>query len=227
MIKPKTIDRNRNREGYDQWSKSYDTDLNATVFADEAAFPPYWTHLRGRRVLEIGCGTGRHTQKLAGLGNDVTALDLSPGMLAVARARPQLSDVSFIESDIFRFSVAPKDKFDAVIAALVLEHVDDLKSLFAKVASLLKPGGEAFFSEIHPSRMQRGSGARFRQDDREEVWLDSMSHTEDDFLDAIAGSRFTVLKQDNIMATMELMAQHLTWNKYAGRAMLKIWHLTR
>ncbi len=213
-----------NRHGYDAWGKSYDTDPNSTVFADEHAFPSFWPSLAGKKVFEIGCGTGRHTTKLVALGADVTALDLSAGMLAVARAKPPLAHVRFLEGDVYR--VTPPDAaYDVVIAALVLEHLPDLPSFFARVAGWLSKGGRAYFSEIHPSRMQAGSGARFRGKDGEEIWLASMAHREDDFRAAIAAAGLNVLTKEDVGATPELLRQRPEWEKYRGRPMLQIWSL--
>lgn len=227
MTTKKGIDKAHNKDGYDKWSKSYDSDPNSTVFADETAFPKFWSHLKNKSVLEIGCGTGRHTEKLAALGNTITAIDLSSGMLAQARRKPSLRNVAFVESDVFQFSVNDGHEFDAVVAALVLEHIDDLKVFFKKVSGFLKPGGEAFFSEIHPSRMQAGSGARFRRDDNQEIWLDSLPHLEEHFLDAIKASGLVLKTKCEIMATNELVTHLPEWKKYEGRPMLQIWHIER
>ena len=205
---------------------TYDTDPNSTVFADDAAFPKFWAHLRGKRVLEIGCGTGRHTQKIAALTDDVTAIDLSAGMLSIAKKNPKLGKVTFLESNIFEFSAKQDAEFDAVISALVIEHIEDLTALFKKISSLLKPGGEGFFSEIHPSRMQAGSGARF-QSGGKEIWLDSNAHTEKNFLEAIASSGLILKDKREIMATPELIAHLPTWRKYQGKPMLQIWHIQK
>ena len=126
--------------GYNIWSEFYDRYPNPTVFQDELSFPPFWNHIRGRRVLEIGCGTGRHTEKLAMLGNEVTAVDSSEGMLAVARAKTSLKDVRFVRGDILLAS-PDQSVFDAVVSALVIEHISDLDRLFRRIACVLGPQG--------------------------------------------------------------------------------------
>lgn len=214
-----------NRRGYDAWGKTYDTDPNSTVFADEAAFPAFWADVRSQKVLEIGCGTGRHTAKLAAQGNDVTALDLSAGMLEVARAKPALVAVRFIQGDVFAFEPEPGERFDAIVAALVLEHLRDLPEFFSRVARWLTPGGRAFFSEIHPSRMQAGSGARFKAQDGAEIRLASIAHREDDFHRAIAAAGLAAEAPQDVMATEDLLAANPGWEKYRDRPMLQVWTL--
>ncbi len=214
----------KNRQGYDAWGKTYDTDLNSTVFADERSFPSVWPALAGKTVFEIGCGTGRHTEKLVAHGADVTALDLSAGMLAVARAKPTLARVRFLEGDVYRIA-APDATYDVVMAALVLEHLPDLPAFFIRVAGWLGKGGRAYFSEIHPSRMLAGSGARFRGNDGEEIRLASVAHREDDFRAAIAAAGLEVLRKEDVAATSELVSHCPEWEKYRGRPMLQIWSL--
>jgi len=92
----KPIDPTRVAEGYDRWANTHDAMPNATVAADERTFPLLWPQRHGLRVLEIGCGTGRHTRRLAAQGNLVTALDVSAGMLAVARDDMALRNVTFV-----------------------------------------------------------------------------------------------------------------------------------
>ena len=75
-----------NTAGYDRWAGFYDSYPNPTVAADDLAFPVLWAGLRDCDVLEIGCGTGRHTVRLA-RDNRVTGIDISAGMLDAARAK--------------------------------------------------------------------------------------------------------------------------------------------
>lgn len=106
-------------------------------------------HLPGAgSVLDLGCGTGRHDLLLAGMGYDVTGVDLSEEMLAVASAHaPQHSSCSFHRGDIR--TVRLDRTFDVVVS---LFHVmsyqtgnDDLAAAFATARVHLKPGGIFIF----------------------------------------------------------------------------------
>jgi 2-polyprenyl-3-methyl-5-hydroxy-6-metoxy-1,4-benzoquinol methylase len=214
-----------NRTGYDRWATSYDDDVNSTVAADERAFPPLWSHLKGQSVLEIGCGTGRHTLKLAQAGNIVTGLDLSEGMLAQARDKlAGFAGVHLIEADITAVDLPELGLFDAAVTALVIEHLADLPRFFTRVAAHLKPGAAFFLSEIHPSRMQAGSGARF--DDPETgqtTWLSSFPHTGEAVTSAAHAAGFTQMSEADYIADAAFCARHAGWEKYLNKPMVRMW----
>lgn len=111
-------------------------------------------------VLEVGCGTGLATAELVRLGLDVSGVDLSPGMLAVAReSLPQLdftvaSMLSLPQTD---------DTYAGVVAYYSTIHVpdDQLPTALAELARVLRPGGHlllAFQVGDEPRRMTTALG---------------------------------------------------------------------
>src|SRR5579883_1587296 len=102
-----------NREGYNIWSSFYDQYPNPTVATDELNFPPVWRHLFQRHILEIGCGTGRHTVKLLSQKNKVVGVDLSKGMLDVARKKLDCKNLILWEADFMACETFKDDTFDA------------------------------------------------------------------------------------------------------------------
>lgn len=83
----------------------------------------------GRRVLDVGTGTGRAAIALARAGAIVTAVDASREMLAVAerRAREERVDVSFRQGDVHRLDASDRS-FDAVVCLRVLMHTPDWRA---------------------------------------------------------------------------------------------------
>lgn len=94
-------------------------------------------------VLELGCGTGILTARIrtAHPAATVTCIDRSSAMLAVARRKPGLKGVSFIESD-FR-DTWPAGPYDAVISTFCLFALepDDLQATITRAYQVLRPGG--------------------------------------------------------------------------------------
>src|SRR4051812_49296456 len=88
------------REGYDRWAATYDTDGNPLIALEEPRVDALLGDLRGLRVLDVGCGTGRHAVRLARAGAVVTAVDFSEAMLAQARAKLGAEHVEFRVHDL-------------------------------------------------------------------------------------------------------------------------------
>lgn len=211
-----------NRSGYDRWSEIYDSAVNSTVACDDMHFPAWWADVTGKDVLEIGCGTGRHTLRLARHGNRVTALDLSPGMLVQARAKLAGFDVRLIEHDIM--TAGPLGKFDIAVTALVMEHIENIDTFFARVADNLRPGGRFLMSEVEPRRLAAGGVARFydpvtgqRHD------MKSFAHEAEAILAAASKAGLTLLREQDVLGDARLAALNPDWVKHEGKPMIRMW----
>jgi ubiquinone/menaquinone biosynthesis C-methylase UbiE len=146
---------------YNQWAETYDTNPNRT--RDLAAHALRHTDLQinGRGVVEIGCGTGRNTVWLAEQARDLRALDFSHEMLARAKDRVKNPRVRFLQHDVCGPWPLESASADVVIAMLILEHVEQLHTVFAEAARVLVRGGEFFVCELHPMRQLTGGQAQF------------------------------------------------------------------
>lgn len=107
--------------------------------------------LRGKRVIDIGCGGGLLSEGMAALGADVTGIDLSDKALGVARLHLYESghkiDYRLIAAEAMA-DQAP-GSFDHVTCLEMLEHVPDPASTIAACAKLVKPGGQVFLSTLN------------------------------------------------------------------------------
>ena len=146
---------------YDRWAHQYDADPNRTRDLDAQVLRTIGLRVHGRDVLELGCGTGKNTQWLAGLAQSVVALDFSAGMLARARVRVPAPHVRFVQQDIRDPWPLAAGSADLVVGNLVLEHVEDLAPLHRDAARVLRTGGQLLFCELHPERQRRGGQAHF------------------------------------------------------------------
>ncbi|WP_033289352.1 class I SAM-dependent methyltransferase [Amycolatopsis jejuensis] len=110
--------------------------------------------VRGRRVLEVGCGQAACSRWLAAAGADPVAFDLSGGMLRHARAGNDRTGVKvpLVQANAERLPFATA-AFDVACSAFgALPFVPTLETVFAEVRRVLRPGAPWVFSVTHPMR---------------------------------------------------------------------------
>jgi SAM-dependent methyltransferase len=105
----------------------------------------------GDRVLDIACGHGRMSRHLAGLGAEVTGVDISAAMLARAHAADDQENITYIHADITDYLVWWDGRpFDGCTCEMALMDIDDLAGTLAAVTAVLRPGGWFVASIVHP-----------------------------------------------------------------------------
>jgi 2-polyprenyl-6-hydroxyphenyl methylase / 3-demethylubiquinone-9 3-methyltransferase len=102
------------------------------------------------RILDIGCGGGLISEPLARLGAVVTGIDAAEANIAVARAHARVADleINYRQASAEELSAAG-ERFDAVLALEVVEHVADLDAFLAAAAALVRPGGAFIASTLN------------------------------------------------------------------------------
>ena len=181
------------RKGYDRWSAVYDHDANPLQALEEPRVREPLGNPRGREVLDLGCGTGRHTAWLVEAGARTAAVDFSAGMLEKARERVATGNVRFVTHDLHEPLPFGDTSFDALVSGLVLEHIRDLDAFFAEAHRVLRPAGRAVVSAMHPAMFLRGSQARFTDPVSGEVVMPgSLPHRIGEIVMAAVGAEFTV-----------------------------------
>jgi len=102
-------------------------------------------------VLEIGCGQGEFSRRLAESATRVLALDLSPEMIRTACASSaQLSNIEFQIADVMSYDLAP-DHFDCIASIATLHHLP-LREIILKMKAALKPGGVLLILDLFDPR---------------------------------------------------------------------------
>lgn len=107
--------------------------------------------LRGKSVVDVGCGGGILAEGMAARGAQVTGIDLGEKALGVARLHLLESglQVNYLAVSAEEFAQSNPATYDVVTCLEMLEHVPDPASTVRACAALLKPGGTAVFSTIN------------------------------------------------------------------------------
>jgi SAM-dependent methyltransferase len=144
----------RKRAGeYDEWwfrTGRYDhgVELNAAWAADarevELALERHLDRVRPRRAVELACGTGLFTRLVAPRVGHLLALDASPEVQAINRARVAAGNVEYVTADLFAWQ--PSEPYDFVFMSFWLSHVpiDRFDGFWSCVRSALADGGSAY-----------------------------------------------------------------------------------
>jgi SAM-dependent methyltransferase len=173
-------------EGYAAWAATYDDHDNATIALEEPVVAALLAGLPAGRALDVGCGTGRHTARLADAGHDVTGIDPSEEMLT--RARERLPGVEF-RTGGFEALPAEEAQADLVVCALALSHVPSLLAPVAELARVLAPGGLLVVSNIHPlATAILGWRAWFARPDGSRAAIPEYPHLAEDYVRAFTAA---------------------------------------
>jgi len=181
------------QNAYNEWSDSYDVDVNLTRDLDSKLTRELLADLQVDSILEIGCGTGKNTSFLAQIGAKVEAVDFSQGMIQKAREKVKAGNVAFSMMDITQPWKFPDASFNLIVCNLVLEHIQDLSFVFSEAARCLKPKGQFFINELHPFRQYDGRKARFSRDE-ETIEVDAFVHHISNFTNAASVNGLKLIK---------------------------------
>jgi ubiquinone/menaquinone biosynthesis C-methylase UbiE len=144
-----------------------DGDVNRRLNSD----PVLWKFagdVRGRKVLDAGCGTGYLSIQLAGRGALVTGIDLAERMIAIARRTDPAAD--FRVDSCSELSTVGDAEFDLIVTNYVLMDTPDLHGTMKAFHRVLKPGGVAVLVFSHPCFPAGRSTVSTDRDDVTYVW---------------------------------------------------------
>lgn len=107
--------------------------------------------IKGKAVLDVGCGGGILSESMAAAGATVTGIDLGEAPLKVADLHLLESglQVDYQQIPVEELAAKQPESFDVVTCMEMLEHVPDPASIISACATLVKPGGHVFFSTIN------------------------------------------------------------------------------
>jgi len=145
------------KQAYDEMSKSYDTSRylfwTRKMEEGESRIVERWVRKLASLILDLGCGTGRYVVKLAKMGYEIVALDISQGMLTVAIEKAKRMGckhkIHFIVGDGEMLPFRD-NSFGSVICTLTFDHFLQPKRVASEISRTLRRNGLCIISTFNP-----------------------------------------------------------------------------
>ncbi len=148
-----------NQQGWDTISPNYQKENQISL--DDVHYGPFAPgekeegllgHVKGKQILEIGCGGGQNSIALAKWGAIVTGVDQSKEQLRYAKvlANQENVDVQFLLGNVENLSKLKNSTFDTIVSSHALNYVEKLDDVFRECNRLLKPNGKFVICLSHP-----------------------------------------------------------------------------
>jgi ubiquinone/menaquinone biosynthesis C-methylase UbiE len=152
-------------KAYDLWAAAYDAQPDNLMLAlDEELFTELLNGviLKDKLVADIGCGTGRHWQKLMERAPaELIGFDVSNEMLIILQQKfPAQKTVRLTDHHI----ELPDASCDTIVSTLALAHIPDVGKALAEWERVLKPGAEILLTDYHPDALAQGGNRTFRHE---------------------------------------------------------------
>lgn len=176
-------------EGY---RKIRQKESNANDLFEIPALLSLLPDLKGKRILDLGCGYGEHCKMFIARGADsVLGIDISQKMLEVANRENADSAIEYRRLPMEDLDEID-DHFDLVVSSLALHYVEDFEGVVKNVHRLLKNGGVFVFSQEHPLVTCHSTGSRWTKNEKGEKLHVNLSNY------GISGERITTWFVDDL-----------------------------
>ena len=183
-------------DAYDLWADTYPPVAhNPLMRVEQQVVEPLLAHIRARRALDVGTGSGRYLPLLRATGaSPVVGLDFSLAMLRRGSGTP-----GRVCGDACRLPFA-RASSDLINASLMVGDIADLGEWTREMARVLALRGHLVYSDFHPSWAERGWSRTFRSADGTMHDVAFHSHTVEDHLTALeqAGLQVRVIREPRL-----------------------------
>lgn len=179
-------------EGYDLYAASYEGDhAYLDTFEGDVIFKMLG-NLKGKKVLDVGCGAGRIIKFLKNAGAEVRAVDVSDEMLKIVRKK--FPEAEAEKADIRNLPFGDGE-FDVVVATFVIVHLDTLDEAFDEVYRVLKDGGAFIVTNVNQRKPPK-----LKTKDGETIVIKSAYHRPKDVIESLENNLFKIEKEEFVYA---------------------------
>lgn len=220
-------------DGYTRWAPRYDGP-NPAIDTEQPIVHSMLAGTAPGVALDAACGTGRHAARLADLGHQVIGVDATEAMLDIARRKVPTGD--FRRGRLEHLPVEDAT-VDVVTCALALTHVARLEPVVSELARILRPGGQAVLSDMHPFVTATGGIAGFPTEDITNgiPYVRNLTHQVSEYVAAFAASGLSIRECVEPAFTEAMVVgvpgfaffPEATRQAFLGSPYLLIWRLER
>ncbi len=135
---------------FDQFRNSRSREVNFNDCIETPILFSMLPDLRGKKILDIGCGMGQHAKQYSEMGADsVLGIDISEKMLAYAKEHHSAENIVYRRMAMENIDTI-RDAFDLITSSLVFDYAEDFEGLMKKIHSIMKTDAKLVFSMSHP-----------------------------------------------------------------------------
>jgi ubiquinone/menaquinone biosynthesis C-methylase UbiE len=203
-------------QAYEIWSADYDKQPgNLMLDLDERIFSDLIENidLRDKEVADIGCGTGRHWQKIYSKNpSHLTGFDVSGSMLELLKSKFPFALTQKTTDNLL--TSIPDSSIDVIISTLTIAHIKNIEEAIASWSRVLKNGGELVVTDFHPSLLANGGKRSFSHGGRSlsvKNYIHSIGKIKKTFCDA----GFTLIREEEKTVNEEVRSYYETKNALA------------
>lgn len=150
---------------YEGYRKIRDNNVNANNLFEIPALFSMMPDLKGKRVLDLGCGFGEHCKRFAENGADkVVGIDISEKMLKTAKEENSDARITYINMAMEDLPQI-KEQFDVVVSSLAFHYVEDFSGVVESIYNILSENGVLIFSQENPLCTCHSGGNRWTKDE--------------------------------------------------------------
>lgn len=154
-------------EAYNLWAADYDSQPDNLMLAlDEEVFAELLslTACSNAVIADIGCGTGRHWQKLQQLQpQKITGFDVSEQMLIKLKEKFTSAETYLLNNE--RLEPLADNSCDLLVSTLTIAHIENAAAALAEWARVTAPGGYILITDYHPAALAKGARRTFTHND--------------------------------------------------------------
>src|SRR3989344_3321040 len=202
---------------YDKTVKEEESYQNKVILPNLSR---WFQDLKGKKVIDVGCGQGFFSCLLAEKGAAVTGVDSAGSLIQIAKSENK--HIKFVKADAHNLSFAKAGEFDVALCVLSLQNMENLKAVLGEISRVLKPNSRLVAVLNHPTfRIPQNSSWGFDEKSKtqyrridsylspakikidmhpsekiKKVYTYSFHHSLQDYMKALSASSFAIVKME-------------------------------